>query len=127
MPLARIFRVRSFPHPPFADQSADDASANVPNVSQVTFLFWPIASRYRYLKSLVAKSPVRRFPHTSFANQSADDPPVNVPNDSQVTFLFWPIASRYRSFVHHTLESLVSVPHPSFADQSADDASANVA
>jgi len=35
----------SFSHDSFADQSANDDSANVPNVAQVTFLFWPIARR----------------------------------------------------------------------------------
>ena len=49
MPASPKFQVRSFSHDSFADQSANDASANVPNVSQVTFLFWPIARRYRYL------------------------------------------------------------------------------
>jgi len=36
----------SFPNLSFADQSADDASADVP---QVTSVFWPILMRYRYL------------------------------------------------------------------------------
>jgi len=34
----------SFPHRSFAEQSANDASANVPNDSQVTSVFWPFAS-----------------------------------------------------------------------------------
>ena len=90
---APIFRVRSFPHPSFADQSANDTSANVPNDSQVTLLSWPIASRYRDLLHQKLESLVT-FPHLSFADQSADDASANVPNDSQVTYLFWPIARR---------------------------------
>jgi hypothetical protein len=81
------------PHPSFADQSANDASANVPNVSQVTFLFWPIARRYRILMPNAQKFRVTSFPHPSFADQSADDASANVPNASQVTSVFWPIAS----------------------------------
>ena len=81
----------SFPRPSFANQSANDAPANVPNDSQVAFPFWLIASRCRSsmhqkLEALVS------FPRPSFANQSADDASANVPNDSQVTSLFWPIA-----------------------------------
>jgi hypothetical protein len=40
--------VRTFLHPSFADQSANCASANVPNVAQVTFLSCLIAMRCRY-------------------------------------------------------------------------------
>ena len=76
------------PHPSFADQSADDASANVPNISQVTFLSWPIASRYRCLLLMNLKFWVISFLGPSFADQSADDTSANVPNASQVTFLF---------------------------------------
>jgi len=36
--------IRIFLHPSFADQSANDASANVPNDSQVISVFWPIVS-----------------------------------------------------------------------------------
>ena len=69
----------SFPHRSFADQSANDASANVPIVSQVIFPFWNVGSRYRYLMSEIAvKSPVRSFPYTSFADQSAGDTSANV-------------------------------------------------
>jgi hypothetical protein len=78
----------SIPHPSFADQSADDASANVPNISQVTFLSWPIASRYRCLLLMNLKFWVISFLGPSFADQSADDTSANVPNASQVTFLF---------------------------------------
>jgi hypothetical protein len=49
MPTIPKYRVRSLPRPSFADQSANDASVNVPNVSQVIYLYWPIARRYRYL------------------------------------------------------------------------------
>jgi len=93
MPLARIFRLRSFPHRSFADQSADATASNVPNVTQVTFLFWPIAMRYRYLTYAIAEESLVSFPHRSFAEQSANDASANVPNDSQVTSVFWPFAS----------------------------------
>jgi len=36
--------IRTFLHPSFADQSANDASTNVPNDSQVISVFWPIVS-----------------------------------------------------------------------------------
>ena len=36
--------IRIFLHPSFADQSANDASTNVPNDSQVISVFWPIVS-----------------------------------------------------------------------------------
>ena len=101
-PIARRYRcltypvaqesLVSIPHRSFADQSADDASANVPNISQVTFLSWPIASRYRCFGHVTLESLVS-FPHPSFADQSADDASANVSNASQVTFPFWPIAS----------------------------------
>jgi hypothetical protein len=58
-PIARRYRdlmyplaarsLVSFQHPSFADQSANDASANIPNDSQVTSVSWPIARRYRHL------------------------------------------------------------------------------
>ena len=86
--------IRTFLHPSFADLSADDASANVPNDSQATFLFWPIARSLRSFMPAVRILRVRTFSHPSFTDQSADDASANVPNDSQVTFLFWPIASR---------------------------------
>jgi len=35
---------KKYPALSFADQFANDASANVPNDSQVTLLFWPIAN-----------------------------------------------------------------------------------
>jgi len=66
----------TFPAPFFCGpvaQSADDASTNVPNASQVTFLFWPIASRYRCLKHGIPIFLVRSLLHPSFADQSADD------------------------------------------------------
>jgi len=63
---------RTFLLPSFTDQSADDASANVPNDSQVTYLFWPIARRLRSLKHQILESPVKRLPHTSFAGRSTD-------------------------------------------------------
>jgi hypothetical protein len=113
--------------PSLVNQSADDASANVPNVSQVTSLSWPIAMRYRYLTYAIAEESLVSFPHRSFAAQSADSASANVPNDSQVIFLFWPIARRYRDLMYPlAARSLVSFQHPSFADQSADDASVNV-
>ena len=77
-------------------QSANDASANVPNVSQVAFRFWQIASRCRCFLHLAPNFRVRSFPQSSFADQSANDASANVPNDSQVTLLFWPIAMRSR-------------------------------
>jgi hypothetical protein len=67
------FRVRSFPRSSFADQSANDAFANVPNVSQVTSLFWPIASRFRDLEQRIPEFRVRSFQYSSFADQSAGD------------------------------------------------------
>jgi len=78
----------SFSHRSFANQSANDASTNVPNVAQVTFLFWPIARRYRYLTYTGAMESLVSFSHRSFADQSANDASANVPNDSQVIFLF---------------------------------------
>ena len=124
-PETAKFRVRSFPHSSFADQSANNASSNVPNVAQVTLLSWPIARRYRTFLHRTLKSLVS-FSHDSFADQSANDSSPNFLNVMQVTLLRWPIASCYRTFGHRKLESLVSIPHPSFADQSADDASPNV-
>jgi hypothetical protein len=73
------FRVRSLPHPSFADQSANDASANVPNVSQVTSVFWPTARGCRSLGPTTPKFRVRSFPHRSFADQSADDSFAYIP------------------------------------------------
>jgi len=70
----------SVPHPSFADQSADDASANVPTVSQVTYLFWPIARRYRCLTYTSATGSLVSFSHPSFADQSADATSANIPN-----------------------------------------------
>ena len=87
-----ITTIRTFLHPSFTDQSADDDTANVPNVSQVTFRFWQIASRCRCFLHLAPNFRVRSFPQSSFADQSANDASANVPNVSQVTFLFWPIA-----------------------------------
>ena len=83
----------SIPHRSYADQSANDASANVPNVSQVTSVFWPIAMRYRHLTYAVAQESLVSFLHPPFADQSADDASTNVPNVSQVISVFWPIAS----------------------------------
>ena len=118
MLAVRIFRVRTFSHPSFADQSAKAASANVPNDSQVTSVFWPIASRYRYLTHQTLESLVS-FPHPSFAGQSADDTSTNVPNDSQVTSLSWPIARLYRYLTFNGAnESLVSFPNPSLRTSS---------
>ena len=58
-----------FPAPFFrGPQSADDASANVPNDSQVTFPFWPIARRYRFLTYAFAKESLVSFLHPSFAD-----------------------------------------------------------
>jgi len=110
----------TFPAPFFCGpvaQSANDASANVPNASQVTFLFWPIASRYRCLKHGIPIFLVRSLLHPSFADQSANDASANVPNDSQVTSLFWPIARRNRCLLHRIPKFRVrSFPLPSFAD-----------
>ena len=69
MPTIPKFRVRSIPQPSLADQSANDASANVPNDSQVTFLFWPIARRNRCLLHRIPKFRVRSFPLPSFADR----------------------------------------------------------
>jgi hypothetical protein len=80
--------VGSFPHPSFADQSAGDTSVNVPNASQVTYLFWLIVRCYRYFVPSARIFRVRRFPHRSFADQSANDATANVPNVAQVTSLF---------------------------------------
>ena len=66
--LVLLVFVRTFLHGSFADQSADDASTNVPNVAQVTFLFWPIARRYRYLTYTGAMQSLVSFPHRSFAD-----------------------------------------------------------
>ena len=85
MPASPKFQVRSCPHVSFADQSANDASANVPNVAQVTLLFWPIARRYRNLTYTRAKESLVSFSHHSFADQSANNSSANVPNDAQVT------------------------------------------
>jgi hypothetical protein len=70
---------RTFLLPSFTDQSADDASANVPNDSQVTYLFWPIARRLRSLKHQILESLVKRLPHTSFAGRSTDAVSANAP------------------------------------------------
>ena len=69
----------SFPHRSFADQSNDDASANVPTVSQVTYLFWPIASRCRCLTYTSATGSLVSFSHPSFADQFANDDSANLP------------------------------------------------
>jgi len=98
MLAVRIFRVRTFSNPSFTDQSADALSSNVLNDSQVTYLSWPIARRYRYLTFNGANESLVSFPHPSFADQTANDASVNVPNVPQVTFLSWPIARRYRYF-----------------------------
>ena len=70
---------RTFLLPSFTDQSADDASANVPNDSQVTYLFWPIARRLRSLKHQILESLVKRLLHTSFAGRSTDAVSANAP------------------------------------------------
>jgi hypothetical protein len=75
--------VRIFPHPSFSDQSADDASANVP---QVTLLSWKTAKTSGPLTfAVAATSPVRTFPHTSFADQSADDASAKCPLTTLLT------------------------------------------
>jgi len=57
----------SFSHRSFADQSANDASATVPNDSQVKFLSWPIASHCRRFVHQKLESLVS-FQHPSFAD-----------------------------------------------------------
>jgi hypothetical protein len=60
--------LRTFPRPSFAGQSADDPSANL---SQVTLLSWPNASRLRNYMHRRLKSGVSSIPHPSFADQSS--------------------------------------------------------
>ena len=89
----RKFRVRSFPHPSFADQSANDASPNVPNDSQGDIGVLAYCKSLMVFRAANTGITGKKCPHPSFADQSADAASANVLNASQVTFLFWPVAS----------------------------------